>query len=82
VRIEVAGRSGPAVESHVLGAIDRPAVAAGAVAALAAHWAVDGRLARPTGCAGLAALVGDTAGFLRQLAERGVRAAAPVGAGG
>ena len=82
VRVEVAGRSGPSVESHVLGAIDRPAVAAGAVAALAAHWAVDGRLARPAGAAGLAVLVTDTAGFLRQLAERGVKAAAPVGAGG
>lgn len=82
VRVEVAGRSGPAVESHVLGAIDRPAVAAGAVAALAAHWAVEGRLARPSGSAGLAALVTDTAGFLRQLAQRGVKAAAPVGAGG
>jgi hypothetical protein len=87
VRVEVAGRSGPAVESHVLGAIDRPAVAAGAVAALAAHWAVEGRFTGPgspgaPGAAGLAALVTDTAGFLRQLAERGVKAAAPVGAGG
>ena len=81
VRVEVVGRNGPAMESHVLGAIDRPAVAAGAVAALAAHWAVDGRI--PGGsAAGLAALVTDTAGFLRQLAERGVRAAAPVGAHG
>jgi hypothetical protein len=82
VRVEVSGRSGSAAESHVLGAIDRPAVAAGAVAALAAHWAVEGRLARSSGSAGLASLVTDTAGFLRQLAERGVKAAAPVGAGG
>ena len=81
VRVEVVGRSGPAVESHVLGAIDRPAVAAGAVAALAAHWVVEGRMAEiGGGAAGLAVLVTDSAGFLRQLAERGVKAAAPVGA--
>ena len=79
VRVEVVGRSGSVVESHVLGAIDRPAVAAGAVAALAAHWAVEGRLAR-SGAGGLAVMVTDTAPFLRLLAERGVKAAAPAGA--
>ena len=79
VRVEVTGRRGAAVESHVLGAIDRPAVAAGAVAALAAHWAVEGRLARP-GAAGVAVMVGETTPFLRRLAERGVKAAAPAGA--
>ena len=79
VRVEVVGRSGSAVESQVLGAIDRPAVAAGAVAALAAHWAVGGRLAR-AGAGGLAEMVADTAPFLRVLAERGVKAAAPAGA--
>jgi hypothetical protein len=53
--------------------MDRPAVAAGAVAALAAVFAADGRMRR-TGAAGLAELV-DPVPFLAGLAERGVRAA-------
>ena len=56
----------------VLGALDRPAVAAGAVAALATRWAVDGRL--PAGAAGLASLT-DPVPFLSALAEVGIKAA-------
>jgi hypothetical protein len=82
IRVEVVGRVGGAVVSKVLGSFDRPAVAAGAVAALAAHWAVEGRLAR-TGAAGLAEMVGDdTVTFLSQLAERGVKTAVFTGTGG
>ena len=74
-RIEVRGRRGPVTDVRVLGALDRPAIAAGAVAALTAAWALDGRLAR-TGAAGLAELVPDPVPFLQDLARRGVRAAA------
>ncbi|MEA3078000.1 MAG: hypothetical protein QOF60_2908 [Actinomycetota bacterium] len=74
VRVEVRGRRGAATDALVLGAIDKPAVAAGAVAAVAALWAASGRLARP-GAAGLAELVAEPVSFLRELADRGVRAA-------
>lgn len=79
VRVEVRGRHGEVRSDRVLGAVDRPAVAAGAVAALAARWIVDGRLAR-TGAAGLASLV-DPGPFLVALADRGVKAAVFEGAG-
>ena len=79
VRVEVRGRQGQVRGDRVLGAIDRPAVAAGAVAALAARWAVDGRLAR-TGAGGLASLA-DPGPFLAALADRGVKAAIFEGAG-
>jgi len=79
VRVEVRGRHGEVRSDRVLGAVDRPAVAAGAVAALAARWAVDGRLAR-TGAGGLAALA-DPGPFLAALADRGVKAAVFEGAG-
>lgn len=74
VRVEVRGRRGPVTDSRVLGAIDRPAVAAGAVAAVAAAWAADGRLLR-SGAGGLAELVDEPVAFLSELARRGVRAA-------
>jgi hypothetical protein len=74
LRVEVRGRRGNARDERVLGVVDRPAVAAGAVSALAARWAVAGRLARP-GAAGLAAVV-EPIPFLAALADRGVRAAA------
>jgi hypothetical protein len=54
--------------------MDRPAVAAGAVAALAALAVAGGELVRP-GAAGLAELVAPGP-FLRGLAVRGVRVAA------
>ena len=78
VRVEVRGSRGAARDVVVLGAMDRPAVAAGAVAAQAAAWAGAGRLRRP-GAAGLAALV-DPAAFLAELARVGVRAAVFEGA--
>jgi saccharopine dehydrogenase-like NADP-dependent oxidoreductase len=73
VRVEVRGRQGTARAVKVLGAVDRPGVAAGAVAALTAV-----QLARPErrflGAAGLAELV-DPVPFLRELAHRGVKVA-------
>ena len=74
VRVEVRGRRGVTRDALVFGAIDRPAMAAGTVAAVAAAWAADGRLAR-AGAAGLAELVDEPVSFLRELARRGVRAA-------
>lgn len=79
LRVEVRGRRGRVPDVVVLGALDRPALAAGAVAAVAAEWAADGRLAR-TGAGGLAALVPEPLAFLQELAGRGVRAAAFDGA--
>jgi hypothetical protein len=73
VRVEVRGAHGDALDDRVLGAVDRPAVAAGAVAAMAARWALDERLAR-TGAGGLAELV-EPGPFLAALAERGVKVA-------
>ncbi len=77
-RVEVRGRRGTGRDTVVLGALDRPAVAAGAVAALAAIWVAEGRLRRP-GAAGLAELV-EPLPFLLELARRGVRAATFEGA--
>jgi len=79
IRVEVRGRQGVVHHDRVLGAVDRPAAAAGAVAAVAARWAVDGRLVRP-GAAGLATLA-EPGPFLAALAERGVKAAVFEGAG-
>lgn len=79
VRVEVRGRRGQARDARVLGAIDRPAIAAGSVAAVAAVSVATGGLDR-FGAGGLAALVGDPLPLLRDLWERGVRAAAFEGA--
>ena len=49
VRVEVRGRRGSRREIRILGAMDRPAVAAGAVAAIAAVQAARGEL-RAAGC--------------------------------
>lgn len=73
IRVEVRGAEGPARNDRVLGAVDRPAVAAGTVAAVACRWALDGRLSR-TGAAGLASLV-EPGPFLAALANRGVKVA-------
>ena len=81
VRVEVRGRRGAITDARVLGAIDRPGVAAGAVAAVATDWAVTGRLAR-RGAGGLGELVNEPAPFLHELAGRGVRAAVFEGAAG
>ena len=80
LRVEVRGGQGPARAVRVLGAIDRPSVAAGVVAAVTAVWVVEGRLAR-TGVAGLAELV-EPVPFLAELARRGVRAAVFEGTAG
>ncbi|MGQ0520451.1 MAG: hypothetical protein ACT4PX_04755 [Actinomycetota bacterium] len=79
-RVEVRGRRGPATDVRVLGALDRPAIAAGMVAGLTAVWAAEGRLGRH-GAAGLAELVPEPVPFLQELARRGLRAAAFEGAG-
>ena len=76
VRVEVRGRRDGVSVTEVVGAIDRPAVAAGAVAGVAARWAVAGRL-RP-GASGLASVV-DPVPFLTDLLDLGVRAAVFVG---
>lgn len=73
VRVEVRGHREQARDVVVFGAIDRPAVAAGAVSAVAALWAVEGRLRR-SGAGGLAELA-EPGPFLGELARRGVRTA-------
>jgi hypothetical protein len=73
VRVELRGRQGVAREVTVLGVMDRPAVAAGAVAALAAVACGTGAVRR-RGAAGLAELV-EPVPFLAELARRGVKAA-------
>ena len=78
VRVEVRGWRGVARTERILGAVDRPAVAAGAVAALAAQWTAEGRLGR-AGAAGLGVMA-EPVGFLSGLAERGVKAAVFEGA--
>lgn len=78
VRVEVRGRRDGSTDTTVLGAMDRPAVAAGAVAAVAATWVHAGRVARP-GASGLAGLV-EPVPLLHELHRRGVRAAAFDGA--
>jgi hypothetical protein len=75
VRVEVRGRVNGRYDTHVLGALDRPAVAAGAVAALAAVRLGRGQLGIGPGAHGLAD-TDQAAAFLHELADRGVRAAA------
>jgi len=76
VRVEVRGRRDGESVCEVAGAIDRPAVAAGAVAGLAARWTLAGRF--EPGVAGLAGRV-EPVPFLQELAGYGVRAAVFVG---
>jgi saccharopine dehydrogenase-like NADP-dependent oxidoreductase len=73
VRVELRGLRDGVQDVLVYGALDRPAVASGAVVALASRWAVDGRI--PPGAAGLVA-IDDPVIALRELADVGVRAAA------
>ena len=79
IRVEVRGRRGQSFETVVYGAIDRPGLAAGAVAAVVAV-AIGSGLAR-TGAAGLAVLLPDPLPLLKELAERGVRCASFEGSG-
>lgn len=72
VRVEVRGKHDGVSDVRVLGALDRPAVAAGAVAALAARWVADGRI--PAGARGLAA-IDEPLPFLTELAQSGIKAA-------
>ncbi len=78
VRVEVRGQRDGASETAVYGAIDRPAAAAGTVAAVVAVWLSTGRI-DARGAGGLAALV-DPVPFLSELARRGVKAAVFEGA--
>ena len=73
VRVEVRGRASHGIDVEILGAMDRPGVAGGAVAAVAAVELGSGR-ARRHGAAGLAELV-EAGPFLAELARRGVKAA-------
>lgn len=73
VRVEVRGDRGGARHAVVYGAMDVPAVAAGAVAAQAALAVVTGAVG--PGAAGLAAIA-DPLPILQELARRGVKAAA------
>jgi saccharopine dehydrogenase-like NADP-dependent oxidoreductase len=77
-RVEVRGVRGGVTDAMVLGALDRPAVAAGATAALALRWAVGGRL--PSGAGGLGR-VDDPAAFLAELVTVGIKAAVFEGSG-
>lgn len=79
IRVEVRGRRAGAQDTAVLGAIDRPAVAAGAVAALVAVALAEGRVPR-TGAGGVAELMEDRPAFLAELARRGVKVATFDGA--
>lgn len=77
VRVEVRGQRQSARVVEILGAVDRPAVAAGGVAALAAIAAPTA----PRGAYGLADRRLDTVALLTELYRRGIRAARFVGAG-
>jgi saccharopine dehydrogenase-like NADP-dependent oxidoreductase len=77
LRVEVRGRRGVLHDTVVLGAIDRPAVAAATVAGLTARWVGAGRV--QPGARGLAGAV-DSLRFLHELSDAGVRAAVFEGA--
>ncbi|HJP24971.1 MAG: Gfo/Idh/MocA family oxidoreductase [Acidimicrobiales bacterium] len=72
VRVEVRGRRDDASDVVVLGATERPAVAAAAVAATTVEWLLAGRH-RVAGMAGLAEMVEPVA-FLSDLVERDLKA--------
>ncbi len=80
IRVEVRGWQDDQRLVKVLGAMDHPAVAAGAVAAVAVTAILDGTVRHP-GAAGLAELV-EPVPFLGELARRGVRAAVFEGLSG
>ncbi len=73
LRVEVRGRGPEGIDVQILGAMDRPGVAGGAVTALTAVEVAAGRALR-TGAWGLAALL-EPKPFLAELARRGVKAA-------
>jgi len=73
VRVEVRGWRDNVACTNVMGAVDRPAVAAGTLAALSAVAAVRGDLM--SGAGGLATLANKPADLLVELAQRGVKVA-------
>lgn len=79
VRVELRGRRGGATDVVVYGAMDRPAVAAGTLAAVVVSEIVAGRVQRP-GAGGLAELF-PARPLLAELRRRGVRAAVFQGDG-
>lgn len=70
-RVEMRGWVDGRAETMIVGSACPPATAAAGVSAVAARWAVSGRMGRP-GAAGLAALVAWAGPFLRDLAAEGV----------
>lgn len=79
LRVELRGPRGGARAVEVLGAIDRPAIGAGAVAAVVALEVLRGTF--PAGAFGLADGRLPTERLLAELARRGVKAATFVGTG-
>jgi saccharopine dehydrogenase-like NADP-dependent oxidoreductase len=77
VRVEVRGFTDGKAVTHVVGAVDRPAIVAGTVAALVAVAAAGGELA--SGAGGLGVLATAPGALLAQLADRGVKVASFVG---
>lgn len=73
IRVEVRGKGPEGIAVEILGAMDRPGIAGGAVAALTAVELGAGR-ARMAGAGGLASVV-DAKPFLAELHRRGVKAA-------
>lgn len=74
IRVEVRGVKAGLPKSVVLGVLDRPAVAAGTMAAALSRLAVQGELAHH-GAGGVASMVKETVPMLEILKERGVKAA-------
>ena len=72
IRIEVRGRDRSGITVQILGAMDRPGIASGAVASVAAVTLGDGEA--HAGAGGLAQLM-EPKPFLAELARRGVKAA-------
>ena len=70
VRVEIHGQKGASHEVSVLGIVERPAVAAATVAALATEYVIDGEL-KIRGMAGLSELV-EPIDFLHGLEKRGL----------
>ncbi len=79
VRVELRGWAGSVRNTVILGALDRPAVAAACVAAVSTRWAIHGSYKR-TGAGGLAELVENSSVFLNELSALGVKAAVFEGA--
>lgn len=77
LRVEVRGFTNGRAVTHIVGAVDRPAIVAGTLAAVAAIAAANGELS--SGAGGLASLTREPGALLARLAERGVKVAEFVG---